>query len=103
MKYLLFILLLFRSFFIYLKDETGELSVGDEKRYRMLRKELLDLADVICCTCIGAGDPRLTRMKFSSILIDESMQVRRKIIMMIIIVMMMIIIMMQMVMMMIMM
>ena len=34
-------------------------------RYRMLRKqsekELLDLADVICCTCIGAGDPRLAR------------------------------------------
>jgi len=63
---------------LQLKEETGELSVSDEKRYRMLRKqgekELLDLADVICCTCIGAGDPRLTRMKFSSILIDESMQ-----------------------------
>jgi len=61
-----------------LKEETGELSSNDEKRYRILRKqsekELLDLADVICCTCIGAGDPRLSRMKFSSILIDESMQ-----------------------------
>jgi len=61
-----------------LKDETGELSSNDEKRFRILRKqsekELLDLADVICCTCIGAGDPRLARMKFSSILIDESMQ-----------------------------
>ena len=48
--------------------------------YRMLRKqcekELLDVADVICCTCIGAGDPKLVRMRFSSILIDESMQVR---------------------------
>ena len=76
MKYLLFILLLFRSFFIYLKDETGELSVSDEKRYRMLRKqgekELLDLADVICCTCIGAGDLRLARMKFSSILMTSA-------------------------------
>ena len=34
-------------------------------RFRILRKqsekELLDLADVICCTCIGAGDPRLAR------------------------------------------
>ena len=61
-----------------LKDETGELSSSDEKRYRSLRKqtekELLDMADVICCTCIGAGDPRLAKMRFSSILIDESMQ-----------------------------
>ena len=40
-----------------LKDETGELSASDEKRFRTLRKqcerELLDLADVISCTCIG--------------------------------------------------
>lgn len=61
-----------------LKDETGELSSGDEKRYRMLKKtaerELLEAADVICCTCVGAGDPRLARIKFHSILIDESMQ-----------------------------
>lgn len=45
-----------------LKDEAGELSAADEKRFRMLRKraerELLDMADVISCTCIGAGDPR---------------------------------------------
>ncbi|GLH13682.1 Regulator of nonsense transcripts 1 homolog, partial [Gryllus bimaculatus] len=61
-----------------LKDETGELSSVDEKRYRMLKKaaekELLEAADVICCTCVGAGDPRLQRLKFHSILIDESMQ-----------------------------
>ena len=37
-------------------------------------KELLEAADVICCTCVGAGDPRLQRLKFHSILIDESMQ-----------------------------
>ena len=70
---------------LLLRSSVG-LSVSDEKRYRMLRKqgekELLDLADVICCTCIGAGDPRLTRMKFSSILIDESMQVRMMMVMM---------------------
>ena len=63
-----------------LKEETGELSSGDEKRFRMLRKqaerELLDMADVVSCTCIGAGDPRLAKIKFSSILIDECMQVR---------------------------
>lgn len=61
-----------------LKDETGELSSSDEKRFRSLKKaaekELLDMADVISCTCIGAGDPRLNKMTFPSILIDESMQ-----------------------------
>lgn len=61
-----------------LKDETGELSSGDEKRYRILKKQaekdLLEAADVISCTCVGAGDPRLSRIKFNSILIDESMQ-----------------------------
>ena len=43
---------------------------------KQAERELLDLADVISCTCIGAGDPRLAKIKFSSILIDESMQVR---------------------------
>ncbi|GFO35773.1 regulator of nonsense transcripts 1 [Plakobranchus ocellatus] len=61
-----------------LKDETGELVSGDEKRYRSLKKqcekELLQAADVICCTCVGAGDPRLAKLQFSSVLIDESTQ-----------------------------
>ncbi|XP_043192907.1 regulator of nonsense transcripts 1-like [Amphibalanus amphitrite] len=61
-----------------LMDEAGELSAADEKRYRILKKtaekELLEAADVICCTCVGAGDPRLARLRFQSILIDESMQ-----------------------------
>ncbi|EDX16345.1 regulator of nonsense transcripts 1 homolog [Drosophila simulans] len=61
-----------------LKDETGELSSADEKRYRSLKRasenQLLEAADVICCTCVGAGDGRLSRVKFTSILIDESMQ-----------------------------
>ena len=61
-----------------LKDETGELSFADEKRFRYLKKacerELLESADVICCTCVGAGDPRLSRFRFHSVLIDESMQ-----------------------------
>ncbi|KAH9399076.1 ATP-dependent helicase NAM7 [Tyrophagus putrescentiae] len=61
-----------------LKDETGELSSADENRYRILKRtcerELLEAADVICSTAVGAGDPRLSRFKFHSILIDESMQ-----------------------------
>lgn len=35
---------------------------------------LVQNADVICCTCVGAGDPRLAKMQFRSILIDESTQ-----------------------------
>ena len=31
-------------------------------------------ADVICCTCVGAGDPRLAKMQFRAVLIDESTQ-----------------------------
>jgi len=61
-----------------LKDETGELSMADEKKYIVLKKvaeqELLKAADVICTTCIGAGDLRLMQFKFHSILIDESVQ-----------------------------
>ena len=61
-----------------LKEEAGELSQGDEKRYRALRRgverELLASADVICCTCVGAGDPRLTAFRFRAVLIDEATQ-----------------------------
>ncbi|XP_028912437.1 regulator of nonsense transcripts 1-like isoform X2 [Ornithorhynchus anatinus] len=61
-----------------LKDETGELSSADEKRYRALKRtaerEILMNTDVICCTCVGAGDPRLAKLQFRSILIDESTQ-----------------------------
>ncbi|XP_050403734.1 regulator of nonsense transcripts 1 [Patella vulgata] len=61
-----------------LKDVTGELSSADEKRYRALKKqcekELLQAADVICCTCVGTGDPRLAKMQFRCVLIDESTQ-----------------------------
>lgn len=41
---------------------------------RQAERELLEAADVIACTCVGAGDVRLARIKFASILIDESMQ-----------------------------
>ena len=61
-----------------LKEEVGELSEGDEKHYQTLKqlaeRELLEAADVICCTCVAAGDFRISRIKFASILIDECMQ-----------------------------
>ncbi|VDD79775.1 unnamed protein product [Mesocestoides corti] len=60
-----------------LKDEAGELSQEDENRYRMLKRQLerdiLEAADVVCCTCVTAGDARLP-LDFHSVLIDESTQ-----------------------------
>ncbi|EPS25205.1 hypothetical protein POX_c03607 [Penicillium oxalicum] len=61
-----------------LKAELGELSSQDEKRLKQLtraaEREVLTNADVICCTCVGAGDPRLAKFKFRTVLIDESTQ-----------------------------
>ena len=51
-----------------LKDEIGELSASDETRLRRVREEiersLLETADVICTTCVGAGDPRLRNFRY---------------------------------------
>ncbi len=61
-----------------LKNELGELSSQDEKKFKQLtrnaEREILSNADVICCTCVGAGDPRLARFKFRTVLMDESTQ-----------------------------
>lgn len=61
-----------------LKDEQGELSIVDEKKYKSLLRQceskILRDANVICCTCVGAGDPRLATIKFSCVLIDEATQ-----------------------------
>jgi regulator of nonsense transcripts 1 len=61
-----------------LKQELGELLEKDEKKYRGLRaqaeREILHHADVICCTCVGAGDPRLAKLRFRQVLIDEATQ-----------------------------
>lgn len=61
-----------------LKSDVGELSSQDEKKFKQLTKraenDILSNADVVCCTCVGAGDPRLSKMKFRNVLIDESTQ-----------------------------
>lgn len=61
-----------------LKNETGELAGPDEKKFkhltRIAERETLRNADVICCTCVGAADPRLSRFTFRTVLIDESTQ-----------------------------
>mmetsp|Transcript_30769 Transcript_30769/g.65143 ORF Transcript_30769/g.65143 Transcript_30769/m.65143 type:complete len:1081 (-) Transcript_30769:323-3565(-) len=63
---------------IALKEELGELSHVDEKKFKQLQnsteRELLQAADVICTTCVGAGDPRLQNFRFKQVLCDESTQ-----------------------------
>uniref|UniRef100_A0A6V7QUW1 Uncharacterized protein n=1 Tax=Ananas comosus var. bracteatus TaxID=296719 RepID=A0A6V7QUW1_ANACO len=69
-----------------LKDEQGELSSSDEKKFKALKRaterEILQSADVICCTCVGAGildwqtfDMHIeTDACYLKVLIDESTQ-----------------------------
>ncbi|KAJ2720044.1 ATP-dependent RNA helicase [Coemansia sp. Benny D115] len=61
-----------------LRLAMGELSISDHNRYRRLRQEsemeILRYADVILCTCAGAGDKRLSKFQFRTVLIDESTQ-----------------------------
>lgn len=61
-----------------LKELQGELSMKDERRYRTLKRNaeraILQNADVICCTCVGSGDPRLNNFRFRQVLIDEATQ-----------------------------
>lgn len=50
---------------------SGELSSSDEKKYKALKRaterEIAQSADVICCTCVGAGDPRLANFRFRQV------------------------------------
>ena len=54
-----------------LKEELGELSQADEKKYNQLKRaterEILQAADVVCCTCSAAGDPRINAMRFRQV------------------------------------
>ncbi|WVR08657.1 hypothetical protein IAU60_005715 [Kwoniella sp. DSM 27419] len=63
---------------IQLRNDQGELSQSDERKYKSLvracEKDILNAADVICVTCVGAGDPRLAKFKFRTVLIDEATQ-----------------------------
>lgn len=61
-----------------MNKQTGDFNAADARRYRQLRaqaeREILQAADVICTTCVGAGDPRLANLRFRQLLIDESTQ-----------------------------
>ena len=61
--------LVFSYFFLLMC--TGELASSDEKKYKALKRaterEISQSADVICCTCVGAGDPRLANFRFRQV------------------------------------
>lgn len=63
---------------IKLRDEIGELADEDSKSLFKLVKnrerKILNKCDVVCCTCVGAGDRRLSELAFRTVLIDESTQ-----------------------------
>lgn len=56
---------------VFFLSSTGELSSSDEKKYKALKRaterEISQSADVICCTCVGAGDPRLANFRFRQV------------------------------------
>lgn len=61
-----------------LKETVGDLNTADRAKYLKLIREvegdLISAADVVCCTCSGAGDKRLDKIRFKHVLIDESTQ-----------------------------
>lgn len=63
---------------IKLKNQVGELSVADTNNYLKLSRssemKVLNKAEVVCCTCVGAADRRLSQFRFKTVLIDESTQ-----------------------------
>ena len=54
-----------------LKEEAGEMTAADERKLRGLQrateKEILQAADVVCVTCVGAGDLRLNNFRFRQV------------------------------------
>jgi regulator of nonsense transcripts 1 len=63
---------------VKLKETIGELSVQDERRFRQaksrLERRILDNADIVCCTCVSAADPRISSLRFKHVLVDEATQ-----------------------------
>lgn len=61
-----------------LKEAAGELSAENARvlatGLRKVENKLLERAEVVCCTCVGAGDFRLSGFRFRTVLIDESTQ-----------------------------
>ncbi|KAA0170315.1 hypothetical protein FNF28_01543 [Cafeteria roenbergensis] len=58
--------------------EPGSLSDAEERTFgKLLRageRAVLEEAEAVCVTCVGAGDPRLKSMRFWALLLDEATQ-----------------------------
>ena len=57
----------------FLTLHIGELSIAEEKKYKALKraieKEITRSVDVICFTCVGAGDPKLSNFRFRQVVL----------------------------------
>ncbi|CDJ37630.1 hypothetical protein ETH_00016385 [Eimeria tenella] len=60
------------------KQKEGELCAAEERLLRTLifkcELEVLLEADVVCVTCLGAGDKRVSQLSYRAVLIDEATQ-----------------------------
>ena len=56
---------------LLLRAEKCGLTVSDERSLRDLQRklemEILEHADVVCCTCVGAGDKRVMNFRFQHV------------------------------------
>lgn len=56
---------------LQMKEDKTELSIEDERKLHQLQRsaeiEILKEADIVCVTCIGAGDKRLRGMRFPQV------------------------------------
>ena len=57
----------------FLTSHRGEISSADENKYKSLKREIereiTQSADIICCTCVGAGDPMLSNFRFRQVVL----------------------------------
>ena len=57
----------------FLTSHIGELSRVDKNKYKALKRvterEITQSVDVICCTCVGAGDPTLSNFRFHQVVL----------------------------------
>ena len=58
----------------FLTSHIGEISSTDEKKYKSLKRaierETTLSVDIICCTCVGASDPRLSNFRFRQVVLN---------------------------------
>ncbi|KAJ1617727.1 P-loop containing nucleoside triphosphate hydrolase protein [Pavlovales sp. CCMP2436] len=58
----------------YSADEIGQQAGPNRQAIMDARLRAIKTAEVVCCTCVGAGAPLLDRMAFGCVLVDEACQ-----------------------------